>query len=79
MESAFTQDVAPVAVTVETEGAIPPEVAAQVVENATEALQDVEQAKAHADEVVEVVEAPAAVEGAAVPTPTQVELRLGLL
>lgn len=37
--------------TVETEGVIPPEVANQVVESATAALEDLEKAKVEADEV----------------------------
>ena len=37
--------------TVETDGAIPPEVANQVVESATAALEEVEVAKQEADEV----------------------------
>ena len=41
----------PATVTVETEGAIPPEVADQVIESATAALEDVDKAKAEADEV----------------------------
>ena len=41
----------PATVTVETEGTIPPEVANQVIENATAALEDSDKAKADADEV----------------------------
>ena len=37
--------------TVETEGVIPPEVANQVVESATAALEDLEKAKVEADDV----------------------------
>lgn len=47
------QEAAPVGVTVETEGAVPPEVANAVVENATIALADVEKAKEGAEEVIE--------------------------